>query len=137
MFDAEVLATAGRWFDRDWYLIRNPDVARVGIDPLVHYLHYGEAEGRFPSPWFNPVWYRSVYEVPADQSALEHFLIRRTIGTFLPSTALYMVPHLSPWRDDISAGADPFDHYLTDTLARERELLPDLGLLQASGLIEP
>jgi hypothetical protein len=65
--DAELWANAGRWFDRAWYLIRNPDVLRVGIDPLAHYLRYGEAEGRYPSPWFNPAWYRAAYEIPPDR----------------------------------------------------------------------
>ena len=136
MSDAEVWETAGRWFDRNWYLVRNPDVARVGIDPLAHYLRYGESEGRHPSPWFDPAWYRDAYEVPVDQSALEHFLTRRTTGRFLPSTALYLVPRSPPWRDDPAAGIDPFDHYLSDMTVPERELLPDLALLQSSGLID-
>jgi hypothetical protein len=133
----EVSATAGRWFDRDWYLTRNPDVARVGIDPWAHYRRYGESEGRNPSCWFDPAWYRSAYELPANQSPLEHFLTMRPTGPFLPCAALYLVPHLSPWREDIAAGIDPFDHYLTDMTTPEHELLPDLALLQSSGLIDP
>jgi hypothetical protein len=136
VFDAEVWANAGRWFDGDWYLLRNPDVRQVGIDPLAHYLRYGEAEGRYPSPWFNPAWYRAAYDVPADQSALEHFLTRRATGDFLPCAALYLVPHVPPWRDDPAAGVDPFDRYLTATLVPERELLPDLTVIQPSGLID-
>ena len=133
----DVLANAGRWFDLDWYKSRNPDVVRVGIDPVAHYSRYGEAEGRLPSPWFNPLWYRAVYEVPATSSALEHFLAHRATGRFLPSPELYLVPHSPPWRDVIAAGIDPFDHYLTDMEMPERELLPDLSLIQSSGLIDP
>ncbi len=133
---AEVWGDAGRWFDRDWYTLRNPDVAQAGIDPLAHYSRYGEAEGRYPSPWFNPAWYRSVYQIPPDQCALEHFLTRRTTGDFLPCAALYLVPRSPPWRNDIAAGIDPFDHYLTDTLVPEHELLPDMTLIQPAGLID-
>ncbi len=136
MIDADILSNAGRWFDRDWYNARNPDVVRVGIDPMAHYLRYGEAEGRYPSPWFNPGWYRAVYQVPPDRCALEHFLVHRATGRFLPSAALYLVPLMSPWREDVAAGIDPFDHYLTQMDVRERELLPDLPLLQRSGLID-
>jgi hypothetical protein len=132
MSDAEVWASSGRWFDRTWYLTRNPDVARVGIDPLAHYLRYGENEGRHPSPWFDPAWYRGVYTLSPDQSALAHFLTHRTTGAFLPCAALYLVPHSPPWRD----GIDPFDHFLTEMVVPERELLPDLAPLQASGLID-
>ena len=136
MSNSNVLANAGRWFDLDWYKLRNPDVVRVGIDPMAHYLRYGEAEGRYPSLWFNPAWYRSVYEIPAGQSALEHFLAHRGTGRFLPCPALYLVPHTPPWCDDIAARTDPFDHYLTDLEVPERELLPDLALIRRSELID-
>lgn len=32
-------------FDANAYLAMNPDVARVGIDPLAHYLNHGLSEG--------------------------------------------------------------------------------------------
>jgi hypothetical protein len=134
---SELLANAGRWFDLDWYKLRNPDVVRAGIDPVAHYLRYGEAEGRFPSPWFNPLWYRTVYDFPAPQSALEHFLAHRATGRFLPCPELYLVPRSPPWRDAVATGADPFDRYLTDIESPEHELLPDLALIQSSGLIDP
>ena len=136
MSAVELLAEAGRWFDRDWYNARNPDVPRVGIDALAHYLRYGELEGRPPSPWFNPIWYRRAYGIPMDQCALAHFVAHRASGLFLPCAALYLVPHAPPWRDDPAAGIDPFDHYLSDMETRERELLPDLTLLQSSALFD-
>jgi hypothetical protein len=136
VLEPEIWGDAGRWFDRAWYLVRNPDVKRVGIDPLAHYLRYGETEGRYPSPWFNPAWYRLVYDIAPGQCALEHFLRRRATGQYLPCPELYLVPRSPPWRDDCAAGIDPFDHYLTDTLVPEHELLPDLTLIQPSGLID-
>ena len=33
-------------FDANEYLRSNPDVARSGCNPLLHYLRYGKAEGR-------------------------------------------------------------------------------------------
>ncbi len=44
-------------FDGEWYLAHNPDVAAVGIDPLVHYLASGASEGRPPGPRFDLAWY--------------------------------------------------------------------------------
>lgn len=35
-------------FDAAYYLAMNPEVAAQGIDPFIHYLHHGEAEGRRP-----------------------------------------------------------------------------------------
>lgn len=46
-------------FDSAWYLERYPDVAASGIDPLWHYLSYGGAERRDPSPLFDSDWYAS------------------------------------------------------------------------------
>lgn len=39
-------------FDAEWYLATYPDVALVGMDPALHYLHYGRAMGRAPSAAF-------------------------------------------------------------------------------------
>ena len=33
-------------FDSAWYLANNPDVAASGLNPLVHFVHYGAREGR-------------------------------------------------------------------------------------------
>jgi len=40
--------TSTEAFDAQWYCATYRDVARSGIDPLVHYLAYGRAEGRLP-----------------------------------------------------------------------------------------
>jgi glycosyltransferase involved in cell wall biosynthesis len=37
-------------FDADWYLKRYPEIAAGGMDPLVHYVIYGRAEGRLRCP---------------------------------------------------------------------------------------
>ena len=44
-------------FDSDYYLDRNPDVAALGMDPLVHYLTRGFAENRSPGPLFDNRYY--------------------------------------------------------------------------------
>jgi len=36
-------------FDREWYLKEYPDIERAGINPIEHYISYGEKEGRFKS----------------------------------------------------------------------------------------
>lgn len=40
------------FFDARWYARRYPDVRNSGLEPLVHYLAYGAAEGRNPHPLF-------------------------------------------------------------------------------------
>ncbi|WP_160160802.1 glycosyltransferase [Legionella sainthelensi] len=38
-------------FDKDYYLTLYPDVATAGIDPYLHFIHHGKAEGRRGSPF--------------------------------------------------------------------------------------
>lgn len=40
-------------FDGRWYLQHNPDVAKAGKDPLLHYCQFGWREGRRPGPDFD------------------------------------------------------------------------------------
>ncbi len=41
------------WFDTQYYLARNPDVAAAHISPLAHYETFGWKEGRDPSAQFS------------------------------------------------------------------------------------
>jgi GT2 family glycosyltransferase/glycosyltransferase involved in cell wall biosynthesis len=49
------------FFDPDWYLSRYPDIADSGIEPLVHFVTHGAAEGRDPNRFFDGAWYASHY----------------------------------------------------------------------------
>jgi GT2 family glycosyltransferase/glycosyltransferase involved in cell wall biosynthesis len=44
-------------FDEAYYCEMNPDVARSGVDPFIHYITYGAAEGRDPHPLFDTSFY--------------------------------------------------------------------------------
>jgi lipopolysaccharide biosynthesis protein/GT2 family glycosyltransferase len=55
------LIVSSHLFDRDWYLDRYPDVRTSGVDPILHYLEQGAAEGRNPSRLFDTRWYLSQY----------------------------------------------------------------------------
>jgi hypothetical protein len=37
-------------FDTIYYLTANADVRRSGVNPLLHYVRWGEDEGRFTTP---------------------------------------------------------------------------------------
>lgn len=52
-------ATAHPVFDSEWYLQGNLDVASSSADPLVHYVLYGQGEGRAPNAYFDAAWYGS------------------------------------------------------------------------------
>lgn len=44
-------------FDEEYYLTKNKDVKKAGIDPLMHYVKYGAYEGRQPSRKFDAAYY--------------------------------------------------------------------------------
>ena len=70
-----------RLFDEPWYLAQYPDVARAGIEPRLHYLLIGAAEGRDPHPLFDSSWYleRNSDVVRAGLNPLVHYIVRGAI----------------------------------------------------------
>lgn len=48
-------------FDPEYYLAHNPDVEKSGIDPILHYVRFGENESRNPSENFDLELYRPLY----------------------------------------------------------------------------
>ena len=48
-------------FDAEFYLNANPEVRAAKLEPRMHYLCRGAAEGRDPSPWFNTAFYLTQY----------------------------------------------------------------------------
>ena len=61
-------------FDTGWYLRQNPDVAELGLNPLLHYLRYGEGEDRPPNAGFDVGRYRIRHGQAAGGSCLAHAL---------------------------------------------------------------
>ena len=59
--DLRLLLSSG-FFNREWYLSVNPDVAEAKIDPAMHFLQFGGVEGRSPGPRFSSRWYLDTYE---------------------------------------------------------------------------
>lgn len=69
--DARTIRAAGL-FDDAFYLRENPDVAADEVDPLLHYLMYGAAEGRWPNATFDPVAYATQASLRRGENPLLH-----------------------------------------------------------------
>lgn len=62
------------YFDRQWYLAKNPDVFEAGMDALEHYVSFGAKEGRDPNPLFkSSIYLRNLAEKIPPERALMHF----------------------------------------------------------------
>ncbi|MFC6585764.1 glycosyltransferase [Sulfitobacter aestuariivivens] len=70
------LIEASSYFDAEWYAAQHGDPARSGLSAAEHYLWFGAAMGRDPSPWFSGTHYLG--ENPevwqAGMNPLIHFL---------------------------------------------------------------
>ncbi|WP_373355258.1 glycosyltransferase [Pseudoroseicyclus sp. CXY001] len=74
--DDAALIAASDLFDAKWYAARYPDIARLGLTPLEHYLQIGGRVGRDPGPNFDGAHYLKLYyDVrQAGMNALVHYL---------------------------------------------------------------
>lgn len=65
-----------KFFEKEYYLDRNPDVKASGIDPIKHYLNHGHNEGRDPTPDFSTNDYLARYPdvAAAGMNAFYHYL---------------------------------------------------------------
>lgn len=77
-------------FDEDYYLEMNPDVARSGVDPLLHFMTIGWIEGRDPSPDFSVGYYlRHNTDVrKTGINPLDHYLRVRDKQKWRPSSTV-------------------------------------------------
>lgn len=71
-----------------WYLDKYPDVARVGMEPLTHFVAHGWNEGRILSGWLDARYVREEYELEG-----------QGIATILRSVVTRLVPQRLPTRD--------------------------------------
>src|SRR5215471_20910549 len=101
-------------FDAEWYLAQNPDVAAAGINPLVHYLRHGPADGRDPNALFDTKWYLAQNpDVAAEGiNPLVHYLQNGAGEGRDPSPLFDTNWYLAQNRDVAAAGINPLAHYL-------------------------
>lgn len=64
-------------FDANWYITRYPDVARLNMDPVEHYLWIGARLGRDPSPRFKSTMYleKNPDVAEANMNPLVHYIL--------------------------------------------------------------
>jgi GT2 family glycosyltransferase/glycosyltransferase involved in cell wall biosynthesis len=101
-------------FDVDWYLTAYPDVARSGVNPLVHYLKNGWREGRNPNGLFDVRWYLEAYPDVSKEGVepLEHFVKYGWREARNPNPIFDTRWYLEAYPDLASAGVNPLEHYL-------------------------
>lgn len=85
----------------------------AGVNPLLHYVEQGAAEGRWPGPLFDPDCYRRVAPVPVGAAnPLLHFLETAGNRTVSPHPLFDCTHYLSQVADAARSSKHPLLHYL-------------------------
>lgn len=100
-------------FDRCHYLETNGDVAREKTSPLSHYASYGDREGRWPMPLFDPAYYRTRAQGRTKHiNALLHYAYVGRYRRISPSPWFDVRYYLAQNKDVARSGIEPMRHYL-------------------------
>lgn len=126
-------------FDGPQYLANNPDVAAAGLNPLLHYLDCGRAEGRAICPparpdtvarlatseLFDANWYRATQapDVGLDEAA-RHYLQEGATRGLSPGPLFDGPLYLRSNADVAAAGTNPLLHYLECGRSEGRSACP-------------
>lgn len=110
-------------FDRAYYLDVNHDVMEAGMDPFIHFVRYGHAEGRSPSPYFDAKWYEDTYAaaLAPKLSAVDHYLTEGSALNRSPNALFDATWYLARNRDVAEAGLHPLFHFIRYGEAENRD----------------
>ena len=109
-------------FDAGYYLRAYPDVAKHGMDPLLHYVKYGAREGRQPNPFFSSRLYRDTCQPAGDATnPLVHYITAPGSDRARTSVLFDGNFYASRYEDVGQSGAKPLEHYLAIGLAEGRQ----------------
>jgi glycosyltransferase involved in cell wall biosynthesis len=135
-------------FSTHKYIWKYSDVRLAGVNPLIHYLRYGHAEGREIAPaegsrskvqrqlseleWieevkseFDPVFYTTMY--PSLQSVPDlygHYSSTGWLEGRDPNAKFSVRKYLSKHRDVLSSGQEPLNHFVRYGIFEGRETFP-------------
>jgi GT2 family glycosyltransferase/glycosyltransferase involved in cell wall biosynthesis len=99
-------------FDANYYLEVNTDVAQNTMEPLKHYVVYGDRENRAPMPFFDPAYYRhNVKGRLSKANSLLHYAHVGRYSGFSPSPWFDLDYYQKHNKDVLRAGIDPLLHF--------------------------
>lgn len=119
--DRRLLASSGL-FDSGWYLTTYPDVAAAAVNPLLHFLLNGAADGRDPNPLFDTRWYLAVNSdvAAAGINPLVHFIRAGASEGRDPNPFFDAKWYLASNPDIAATGANALAHFIRSGAAEGR-----------------
>lgn len=116
-------------FDEKFYVENNPDIAAAGLDPVLHYVMYGAAEGRNPHPLFDSryYWSRNPEVAQAGINPLYHFWIQGAASGCNPHPGFDLAWYTAAYPEVREAGINPLVHYTREGAGKGYRPLPPFG----------
>lgn len=101
-------------FQTEWYSRQYPDVLHAGMEPLTHYVRFGDKAGRMPNPFFEPNYYRRAAPGAAksDKPSLLHYAVRGWLNGRNPSAHFSLKLYREAYADAVGADTDPLLYHL-------------------------
>lgn len=99
-------------FDRHWYASRYPDVIGFRGGAFAHYVRFGAAEGRDPSPYFSTRYYVRQGSGVSPGGAVQHYLKKGWRMGLNPHPLFDTKWYLSKNPDVKKAGINPLLHWI-------------------------
>jgi GT2 family glycosyltransferase/glycosyltransferase involved in cell wall biosynthesis len=111
-------------FDGAWYVWQYKDVADGNINPLVHFLTDGLAQGRDPNAYFSGHWYRYTYGdiLDSGENAAQHFCLFGITEMRSPGPNFDTRRYAAEYPDYAESGLDPFGHFMAIGRAQGRSV---------------
>ncbi len=127
-------------FDAAAYLQENPDVARAGANPLLHYCAVGWRQGRAAHRLFAGDWYlaRNPDVLAADIDPLAHYVRHGAQEYRAPHPLFDIKFYYARYRDARRLPYDALSDYVMNGLGSEpRETTPEISVADIRALIPP
>ncbi|MGR4875228.1 glycosyltransferase [Pseudoxanthomonas sp. LARHCG66] len=121
-------------FDQTWYLESYPDIRESGQNPLLHFVLYGQQEGRQPNPYFSPNWYLEKNQDVAKSgiNPALHFCLYGAAEGRSPGPSFDAAAYLGRYPEVAQSHLDPLSHFLA--IGRHRGADPGSRVLKVSTL---
>ena len=118
--------TRASLFDSEFYLTQNPEAVKSGVNPLLHYLASGAAEGCDPHPLFDSGFYlrQNPDLSECGTNPLVHYLTTGAKGRSNPHPLFDSNWYLAQKPKVGKAGSNPLLHYLKRGAAEGRDPHP-------------
>jgi hypothetical protein len=117
------LGRVPRLFDAAYYRAADPEVARSGIDPFLHYVWRGAAQNRDPSADFDTAFYKR-QSGPTRLDPVRHYLRIGAKAGLDPNPGFSTRMYVARYPDIGAAGVNPLLHYRQDGRAEGRVAAP-------------